>query len=249
MAATFESFDHRLPVSFNRPRTGSLGTQPRLFTWALRVLCCAALAVTGYLAITALRSEDVAGCGGGAYFDCGFALHSRWSKVFGLPVSVPAFALYAVILTSLAFCRPGVRSSGRLLAWGMTTVGAMMAGLAAIWFISLQLFVVGHVCFYCMAAHACGLLLAFAILWKRPLGARATRRLAAVSAFAVGVLITGQAFSAPPATFKIEHYSNEVAATSSSAPSTTDTSAKQPAITRAPKVFEAPAAPADADEN
>ena len=72
--------------------------------------CCAplALGVTGYLAVTALRAGDVAGCGGGAVWDCDLALHSRWAKVLSIPVSVPAFGLYAVLLTSLSFCRPTV---------------------------------------------------------------------------------------------------------------------------------------------
>jgi uncharacterized membrane protein len=250
MAATFESFEHPLPVSLSRPRSpGSVGPQPRLYTWMLRVVCCTALGVTGYLALTALRSEDVAGCGGGAFWDCGYALHSRWSKIFGVPVSIPAFALYAVILTSLAFCRPTARRSRVRLAWGITTVGAILAGLAAVWFISLQLLAVGHVCVYCMAAHGCGLALALSILWRRPLGARTTTLLASFSAFAVSVLIAGQAFATPPATFKIEHYAVDLPATTPSASTTSETGSKRPVAIQAPKVFEAPAAPPGADEN
>src|SRR5262249_44394149 len=155
----------------------------RPFTWFLRLLCCVALGITGYLVITALRAGEVAGCSGGAVWDCGVALHSRWAKVLTLPVSVPAFGLYTVVLIALAFCRPGVSKSGLRVAWSIVTVGAVAAGLAAVWFIGLQVFAVGHLCVYCISAHLCGLAMCAAILWKMPMGGRSTVRLASVGAF------------------------------------------------------------------
>jgi uncharacterized membrane protein len=242
MAATFESIKHRSPLSLPFP-AGRADVAPvsRLFTWSMRLLCCAALGVTGYLAVKALRSEDVAGCGGGAVWDCGFALHSRWAKVFALPVSVPAFALYAVVLTSLTFCRPTAQSLR--LAWGIVTVGGLSAGLAAVWFIGLQVLAVGHLCVYCLAAHICGLALCLGILWKRPLGARTTARLCGFSALAVGMLIAAQVLSAPPPTFKIEYHPTEVATSPATA------SPASEAKSKASEVFEPPSGvPNDVDE-
>ncbi len=185
MAATsFETLKAHWPGSLAFPGTaGGLAVPSRLFTWTLRILSGIALAITGYLAITALRMEDVAGCSG-TYWDCSHVLHSRWSKVLTLPVSVPAFAMYTVVLASLVVCRqPGPRSRW---AWGIITVGSIAAGLAAIWFISLQVFALGHLCAYCLGAHACGLLLMLAIVWKAPLGARMTAKLASLSVLGVG---------------------------------------------------------------
>jgi uncharacterized membrane protein len=206
----------------------------------MRLLCLGALGVTGYLALTALRSEDVAGCGSGAAFDCSFVLHSRWSKVLGLSVSVPAFALYAVLMSALTFCRAGATRTHLRLAWGLFTVGAIAAGLAAVWFIILQVFVVRHLCIYCLAAHLCGVALSLAVLWKRPLGVRTTARLAGVSVLGVSVMLAAQVFSAPPQTFQVERYSTDVTTSNSAAPAASDAGAKHQEKGRTAVVFEPP---------
>ncbi len=143
MTATFESFKHRSPLATAFPAGGNGPRLPRSFTWSLRLIACAALGVTGYLAIIALRAGEVAGCSGGDVWDCGLALHSRWAKVLNTPVSVPAFVLYALVLTSLAFCRSTATNSRLRAAWSVVTVSAIAAGLAAIWFIGLQVFALG----------------------------------------------------------------------------------------------------------
>jgi uncharacterized membrane protein len=241
MAATFESFRHRW----------HFGPPPAAHTWLLRLLCCAALGITGYLAVTALSAGDVAGCSGGAVWDCGLALHSRWAKVLGVPVSVPAFALYGVILASLAFCRPTAPRSRLRVAWSIATIGAFAAGLAAVWFIGLQVFAVGHLCVYCIAAHLCGLALCAAILWKRPAGSQSTAVLAGVSALGVGLLIAAQALSAPPPTFKVEQYpadgGGQTTSATTVAPAAPSANVK-PQEKPAQHVFEAPDAPDDPAE-
>ena len=258
MAATFESFKHPSPLAIDFPVVGAGRLpQPRPFTWLLRGLCCVALGVTGYLVVTALRAGDVAGCGGGAVWDCDLALHSRWAKVLSVPVSVPAFGLYAVLLTSLAFCRPTVSRSGQHLAWGIVTASAFAAGLAAVWFIGLQVFAVGHLCIYCIAAHLCGLALSMAILWKRPMVGRGTAKLAGVGALGVSLLIATQVFSAPQQTYVVEHYdlaeaSADHGVSNSSAINKPIADAKSRAKVpaAAPKVFEAPSGvPDDSTEN
>jgi uncharacterized membrane protein len=247
MAATFESFKPHWPVTLEFPRAGGVPTLSRSFTWSLRILCCVALGVTGYLALTALRSEDVAGCSSGAVFDCSFVLHSRWSKFLGLPVSVPAFALYAVVMTALILCRPAATRSLLHMAWGVVTVGAISAGLAALWFLSLQVFAVGHLCTYCIAAHLCGLALCIAVLWKRPLGGRMTANLTGIAVLGVATLIGTQVLSAPPQTFKVEHYPSQPTASSAPAATKSDTQAK-PQQTAKAQVFEPPAGIPDDDK-
>jgi uncharacterized membrane protein len=251
MTATFESFKPRSPLTIGFPPAGT-GVVPvsRLFTWSLRLLCVVALGVTGYLALKALRSEDVAGCGGGAVWDCGFALHSRWSKVLNVPVSVPAFALYVVLLTSLVFCGPDVRRSHARLAWAIVTIGAIAAGLAAVWFVGLQVFVVGHLCVYCIAAHLCGLALCLAILWKDPLGVRTTMRLAGVSALGVCLLIGTQVLSETPQTYKVEHYATNGTDSKSPTAAVANANSKHEEKSKAPAVFEPPSGvPDERSEN
>ena len=247
MASTsFETITAHWPRSLDFSGTaGSFAAPSRFFTWTLRILCCLALGITGYLAFTALRLEEVAGCSG-AYWDCSHVLHSRWSKVWALPVSVPAFALYAVLLAALTVCRrPGPR--WRLLfAWGTITVGAIAAGIVAFWFAGLQIFSVRHLCPYCMAAHACGLTLFLAILWKMPLGARTTAKLSGVSLLGVSALIAAQVFSTPPPTYKIERYPTPAA---NNAPAAAATKALHSSNTREKsrpaEVFEPPSGSPD----
>jgi uncharacterized membrane protein len=251
MAATFESIKLKSLQSLKLTRTtSSVVPVSQSFTWTLRVLCGAALGLTGYLAVTALRSEDVAGCGGGALFDCGFALNSRWSKLFAIPVSVPAFGLYALLLASLAVCRPAAPRSHLSLAWGTITVGAILAGLAAVWFVGLQVFAIGHLCAYCMLAHLCGLALCLAILWKQPYGIRTTAMLSCVSMFGASVLIGGQLLATPPATFRIEHHPIDAVRPISSVPASTDSDSERQGKGRVPEIFEPPEAiPSDTTEN
>jgi uncharacterized membrane protein len=253
MAATFESFENHWPQTLEFPSGGSPPPLSRRFVWLMRLVCAAALAVTGYLALTALRSEDVAGCGSGAAFDCSFVLHSRWSKVLGLPVSIPAFALYAVLLLAVSFPRLRAGRAHLRLAWGLVTVGAIAAGLSALWFIALQVFVVRHLCIYCLAAHLCGLVLCAAVLWKRPLGWSVTTKLAGLSVVGVSMLLAAQVLSAPPQTFQVEHYATEVTTNGSPAPTTNAAGekhqeAKQQEKSRAAVVFEAPAGVPDDDK-
>jgi uncharacterized membrane protein len=251
MAATFESINlEPLQLPKLKRSTGSAAPVSQPFTWTLRILCGAALGVTGYLAITALRSDNVAGCGGGALFDCGFALNSRWSKLFAIPVSVPAFVLYALLMVSLAVCRPAAPRWRLNLAWGTITVGAVLAGLAAVWFVGLQVFAIGHLCAYCMLAHLCGLALCVAILLKQPYGIRTTARLSCVSVVGAGMLIGGQLLSTPPATFRIEHHPIDAVRAQSSAPASTDFDPERRGKGPAPVIFEPPEAiPGDTTEN
>jgi uncharacterized membrane protein len=252
MAASFESSKHQWPLSIPFPTAGGRAIPPRPLVWLMRLLCCAALGVTGYLAVTALQEGEVAGCGSGGTFDCSYVLHSRWSKVLGVPVSIPAFALYSVLLLALAFCRRAATKSHQRLAWGVVTLGAFAAGLSAIWFIGLQLFALGHVCKYCEAAHLCGLALSVAILWKRPLGGRMTAGLAGVSVLGVSLLIGTQALSTPPQTYQVEHYpaavpANSAASAKSDAATKPDT-AKPQEKPRVADIFEPPAGIPDDDK-
>jgi len=172
------------------------------------LLCAVALAISGYLAWTAFNAKEVYGCGGGEIFDCGHVLNSQYSKIFGVPVSVPAFGLYATLLSVLTFFRPSAPEKLLKVGWGILTVGGISAGLAALWFSGIQVFELQHLCFYCLIAHACGLTLAALVIWRRPFNWAATSQLAAFSALGVAGLMTGQMMAEPPQTFTVETYEN-----------------------------------------
>jgi uncharacterized membrane protein/protein-disulfide isomerase len=125
-----------------------------------RLLCLAGLCISGYLAWTALQMQPVFGCGSGGIVDCSHVLNSRWSKVGGMPVSIPAVALYGSLLALLSFVRRPAPVALQQSLWAALAFGFLAAGLAAVWFISIQLGVLRHICPWCMAAHTCSLILA-----------------------------------------------------------------------------------------
>ncbi|MCP4173502.1 MAG: thioredoxin domain-containing protein [Fuerstiella sp.] len=174
--------------------------------WTFRILCATALTLSGYLAWTALNAIPVYGCGGGEVFDCGHVLTSKYAKVFGLPVSVPAVALYLSLLTVLAFFRRNTPENLLRAGWSVLTFGAVAAALSAVWFINVQVFELEHLCQYCLGAHSCGLILAGIILWKRPLGNWQTSAWSGASMAAVAVMITAQVTSEEPDLFVVERF-------------------------------------------
>jgi uncharacterized membrane protein/protein-disulfide isomerase len=138
----------------------------------LRGLCLAALLISGYLAWSAIQLRPVIGCGGSDLIDCDHVLNSHWSKIFGLPVSIPAVGLYATLLGLLAFAGSPVPAAFRRLLLTALSCGFLVAGWAALWFIGLQLVVLKHLCPWCLAAHLCGLALS---VWALTVGAPQSR--------------------------------------------------------------------------
>lgn len=216
--------------------------------WPLRLLCCVALGISAYLTWAALNKSGVAGCGG-SVFSCDHVLSSRWSNWFSIPVAMGAMGLYAAMIVALSFCGEKTSETFRRLALRILTMSGLAAGLAAIWFISLQVFAIGHFCSYCLGAHACGLIIATMILWKRPLGTRPTAAFSTASMAGVAVLIGGQILTPPPPTFHVEYHAStgRVAATiEPERPSQRDKSSSaetESPVTEAPNdsdVFEAP---------
>ncbi len=172
----------------------------------LVLLSAAGLAATGYLAWAGLVSGRVAGCGAGQVFDCSHVLTSRWSKVIGMPVAVPAFALYSVLLSALWFTRRSVPADLRRLSWTCVMVCGLAAGLSAVWFIGLQTFALEHYCLWCLVAHTCSLLICAVLLWQRPPGMMPVRFSAAGAVVGVGLLAAVQSLTPVPPTWEEEHY-------------------------------------------
>ena len=176
------------------------------FVWSLRLICVAALGISGYLAWTAFSLGKVYGCSSGELIDCGHVLTSHWSKVMGVPVSVPAVGLYASLIALLAFARHGGPKSFRQLVWGGMTLGSVMAGLAALWFIGLQVFVLKHYCPYCLVVHTCGLVLAAIMLACRLCPLSMKLKSAGISVLGITTLVGIQTATPLADQFEIVHY-------------------------------------------
>ena len=204
-SSTSNSFLKKL---FSRVDAANLAPLPsRKWVIVLAIASLIAISASGYLAYVALTSSKVAGCGGGRLFNCGHVISSRWSLWMGIPVSLMAIGLYIGLVSSLFIgASKKFSNSLRHIGWAITSVFAVAAGLSAIWFISLQIFVLNHLCTYCLVAHACGLVAASVVLWLRPIGIAGMKTISIASISAVAVLIGGQLLTEPPKTYRIEEY-------------------------------------------
>ena len=158
----------------------------------VRVIAAAALFICVYLVMISLTHSAPLGCGpaGG----CNQLLAGRWSTWFGMPVSLPAAGVY--LTTLIAACL--VKSEDP--AWFQSRVGrilasaAALAAMSAIWFLSLQFFQTKTFCKYCIAIHACGLLLGTLIFGS----VRAPKlRFLRPAAIGLAILLLGQGVAIP----------------------------------------------------
>ena len=158
----------------------------RRFKTLLLPLCAACLLLAGWMVYHALSGGQLAGCGAGS--GCDSVMGSRWAWTLrGVPVALPAAALYALLLVCILFledCRsePAMtdeRHSGRLsshsgldpespslnlLLWPLMRFFAGCIVGAALWFGYLQAFVLHAFCPYCTALHILGCVAAGIIL-------------------------------------------------------------------------------------
>lgn len=173
--------------------------------WTIRLLCLVGLSISGYLAWTSFQAGEVFGCSGGDIIDCEHVLHSKYAKVLGIPVSVPAFALYATLLAVSFYFRKTTPEGLLKAGWILFTVGSLSAAGAAVWFSGLQ-FSDGKFCPYCLGAHACGILLALLVFLKSPLNNQTYGGFAAMAMAGVLGLVAIQWQSEAPPTYTIETY-------------------------------------------
>ncbi len=205
----FASMDHARSQSVDRP--SSKGAVPALIAYSIALPSAIAMVISAYLAYATFTMSEVAGCGSGNIFDCGHVLHSKWSKAAGVPVSVFAIMTHLTLISGL-FVTLSQRSSTvvRTTAARVVFVAAIATALAALYFISLQVFVLDHLCSYCMGAHACGLLIGALAIWKLPVAAVMKKKLAGVALAGIAVLACIQIASAEPPTYKIKTFAPAV---------------------------------------
>ena len=197
------------PAASGKRQVSGAGNSQRKFdfvTLSIVGLIVAALGFSGYLSWAALTSNSVAGCDGSQIFDCGHVLQTKWSKVFGIPVGVPAVGLYLAALVAFTVSKFGSTEKIRKSAYGLLAFASLTAAVAALWFISLQIFVVEHLCQYCLAAHCCGLVLAAIVFYNSSLTKTRLFGTASMSLASVAILALGQILAEPPQSYVLENH-------------------------------------------
>lgn len=174
-----------------------------VFQWSLRLIALVALGTSSYLAWVTFNSGNVAGCGSGDTFDCSHVLSSRWSSLLGIPVSYPAVVLYALVSVLLIAPANWISAQWR---WPLVTFAAFLAGLGGLWFIGLQVFLLKHLCAYCLVVHGCGLVLATLVATHRLTRPYVSVRLVAAAAIAVLSFIAAQIMLPAAEKFEIVEY-------------------------------------------
>ncbi len=200
--------------------------------WLIRVFSVIAFGLSAFLLWESLTGSRLPGCG--LESGCGVVLRSRWAYWLGVPVSLFALLTYAVVLLATAIGRagPAARFGPRLDALLLAVAVALIG--AALWFVGLQLFVLRAICPFCMAAHACGLLVGVLVVRRVVSGAVPIAPHLAFRSVLAGVLFVvvlgaGQVAHAPP-TYAVRAMSSSV----------TTIAAKPagPAATQAPRLLQ-----------
>jgi uncharacterized membrane protein/protein-disulfide isomerase len=182
----------------DNPSTG--GSAGGAAWWAMLTLAAGALAITVLLTAASItQAAGPPGCGAGS--GCGEVLGSKWSRVVGVPVSLPAAGLYVLVIGALFTVRPSASHVTPPFAWSLLTFAAVGILAAAAWFTYLQAAVIGAWCPYCMVDHGLGVALAGVILASAPRRPVAPMAMALV---AVGGVALTQLLT-PASLFRADH--------------------------------------------
>ena len=184
----------------------------------IRLLLLVAVGVSVYLAYASFTA-GVAGCGPDS--GCDKVLQSRWSRWFGIPVSVFSFVVYgALFAITLRFQRKADPAAERV-AWRILIPLSIVAVLSIVYFAALQLFVLKQVCRFCMTVHGAGLIASILLLIQAPIRKapdkpwqaekqvfvppRLAATLGVIALAAFGVFAAGQALHKPK-TYSFQTY-------------------------------------------
>ena len=137
-----------------------LGSDKASRIWLLiAAVGLAGLAVTTYLTSNAISHSEVA-C---SIDGCNTVLASKWSKIFGIPVSAFGMATYAAIMLAAlhAYQSPIDNLRGRLIVVGVSGIGV----LASIYLTIVEIFVIEALCQYRVTSAVLVMVVAFAVIF------------------------------------------------------------------------------------
>jgi len=150
-----------------------------------------AAGLSGLLLYQSQTLDLLPGCGGGS--GCETVLSSKWSLWLGIPVSLPALGIYTAMFAAVLLRDPRARHAQPPTEWVMVLC-AVSAIAAALWFVTVQVALVGALCKYCLATHAAGVSASvLCVLSAKPV--LSVKSLSTAGAAALGlavVLIGGQ---------------------------------------------------------
>jgi uncharacterized membrane protein len=113
--------------------------------WPLFGLAVIGMILSAYLTYSAWQGQSVAGCTAGS--GCDVVLSSRWSTLFGLPVSLWGFLAYAA-LAAIAWSKRA--DTQWKTAWLLSLFGV----LYSLYLTSVSIFVLEATCPYCLTSLA-----------------------------------------------------------------------------------------------
>lgn len=133
----------------------------------IRFFLAIALGVSLYLAYVGLSGSSIAGCGPES--GCDKVLQSRWSRWFGIPVSIFSAVIYgALFLTTFRFGGK-VEPATQRKTWRLIMPLVVLVIVSILWFAGLQWFVLKQMCPLCMTVHGAGIIAAALLLMAAPL--------------------------------------------------------------------------------
>ncbi|MCE9591244.1 MAG: thioredoxin domain-containing protein [Planctomycetes bacterium] len=150
----------------------------------------------------------VPGCNPGVVFDCTHALTGKWSQWLGVPVGLIGAIVYGVIFAAV-LCLPSPAERSRRAAWCVLAVASAAAVGAGAWFTYLQLVVMHAICPYCIATHACGLIVLLIVAARAPLRHWDVLGVTAAAFLSTVALIGGQALYVAPSDVLPERLNTE----------------------------------------
>jgi len=152
------------------------------------ILSALAAALAAFLLWQSLSGAAIPGCGAGS--GCDGVLSSRFSRLGPIPISALALPIF-LMMAFFAFARGEL---SRQVLLGL----AIIASGAAIWFISIQAFVIHRFCVYCTITHALALSASLLIFWQwKKRDARTTPLIPIAAALLLAAFITSQLLIQP----------------------------------------------------
>jgi len=135
--------DSAQPTEPAPPRAGL-----RTLDWTRAAVALLGVLLSGFLLFESLTTTALPGCGGGSA--CDKVLSSAWSLWLGVPVALPALAVWTLALVAAV-----TKQRGLLI------VASLVLGGAAVWFVYVQVARLGELCPYCIAAHTLAIVMLF----------------------------------------------------------------------------------------
>jgi len=126
-----------------------MGEKKSLWHFVLLGLALLGLLDSGYLTFEHYQPVSSVVCLGGIWSDCGRVLRSSYATILGVPLAVLGFVYYSVLVSAgigLVFGKN--KSLNKYLFIILTGVGFVFS----LYFVYLQLVVIGKMCIYCMAS-------------------------------------------------------------------------------------------------